>query len=118
MPSKDDEEMKLSFEEYHLYYESTEKVTERRLTTNRWNYSICTAIFVASTALLGWAASNPHFLVVALIAVIILCILAILFCSLWIAQIKDFKMLNNAKFDVLNEMAPTSSTENFFCFII
>ena len=29
-----------SFDEFKLYYESTEKVTDRRLDTNRWNYSI------------------------------------------------------------------------------
>ena len=29
-----------------------------------------------------------------------------LFCSAWIAQIRDFKNLNNAKFSFLNEMAP------------
>lgn len=32
--------------------------------------------------------------------------MAILFCALWIGQIRDFKNLNNAKFTVLNEMAP------------
>lgn len=29
-----------------------------------------------------------------------------LFCSLWLGQITDFKYLNDAKFKVLNEMAP------------
>lgn len=33
--------------------------------------------------------------------------MAILFCALWIGQIRDFKNLNNAKFTVLNEMAPS-----------
>jgi hypothetical protein len=32
--------------------------------------------------------------------------MAFLFCSLWLGQITDFKYLNNAKFKVLNEMAP------------
>ncbi len=32
--------------------------------------------------------------------------MGILLCALWIAQIRDFKALNNAKFEVLNEMAP------------
>ena len=32
--------------------------------------------------------------------------MAILFCALWLAQIRDFKKLNNAKFGLLNEMAP------------
>lgn len=32
--------------------------------------------------------------------------MAILYCTLWILQIQDFKQLNNAKFNVLNKMAP------------
>lgn len=32
--------------------------------------------------------------------------MAALFCILWIGQISDFKSLNNAKFNVLNNMAP------------
>ena len=32
--------------------------------------------------------------------------MAVLFCALWVGQIRDFKKLNNAKFSVLNEMAP------------
>lgn len=35
---------KYSFEEFKLIYESAEKVTDRRLQTNRWNYVICIAI--------------------------------------------------------------------------
>ena len=73
---------RLSFDEFKLYYESTEKVTDRRLETNRWNYSICIATLVA------------------------IAVLAILFCALWVGQIRDFKKLNNAKFMVLNDMAP------------
>ena len=34
------------------------------------------------------------------------CVMAILFCSLWLGQIVDFKYLNNAKFKVLQYMAP------------
>ena len=37
---------------------------------------------------------------------LVLCIMAVLFCSLWLGQITDFKYLNNAKFKILNEMAP------------
>ncbi|VFM95060.1 MAG: hypothetical protein BECKG1743D_GA0114223_100617 [Candidatus Kentron sp. G] len=32
--------------------------------------------------------------------------MAVLYCSLWTRQIRDFKELNNAKFAVLNQMAP------------
>lgn len=103
--AKQDHETKFSFDEFLLFYGSTEKVTDRRLETNRWNYSVCTAIIIACAAILGWATANPNFLAIALVAVLILSSMAILFCRFWIAQIRDFKMLNNAKFEVLNQMA-------------
>jgi len=96
----------LSFEEFKLYYESTERVTERRLSANTWNYSICVAIIIAIATIIGWSASHPTFFYIGLISVIILCSMAVLLCSLWVGQIDDFKHLNNAKFKVLNEMAP------------
>jgi len=100
------ENIKLSYEEFQLFYESTEKVTDRRLNANRWNYSICTAILVANAGLLNWGIAKPEFLIIAVIGVLVLSGMATLFCSLWIGQIKDFKELNNAKFSVLNQMSP------------
>ena len=43
---------------------------------------------------------------VQLAAVLLLAAMAVLFCQLWVAQIRDFKRLNDAKFDILNRMAP------------
>jgi hypothetical protein len=97
---------KLAFDEFKLFYDSTEKVTDRRISANRWNYSICIAILVAVAGIINWGLSKPNFLIITVIAVTFLCIMATLFCSLWIGQIRDFKALNNAKFDVLNKMAP------------
>lgn len=107
--SSDLNSQKLSFEEYKLYYDSTEKVTERRLSMNRWNYSICTAILTVNIIFINWAISNPRFFIAVSIFIIIICIMAILFCTLWIGQISSFKMLNTAKFDILNRMAPSIS---------
>ena len=53
--------VKLSFEEFKLYYESTEKVTERRLSANTWNYSICIAIIVAIAGIVKWSTGNRSF---------------------------------------------------------
>lgn len=97
---------KVGFDEYKLFYESTEKVTDRRLSANKWNYSICTAILVAVAAITSWGLSKPSFVLVSVVAIIILSGMAALYCSLWIGQIRDFKALNNAKFDILNKMAP------------
>ena len=106
MNEKNADGNKFSYAEFQLFYESTEKVTDRRLNANRWNYSICTAILVANAGLLNWGISKPNFLIISVIGVLILSGMATLFCSLWIGQIKDFKELNNAKFKVLNKMSP------------
>lgn len=97
---------RFSFDEFKLYYESTEKVTDRRLETNRWNYSICTAMLIAIGALARWSLTTAALLWVGFAAIGILSAMAVLFCALWIGQIRDFKKLNNAKFSVLNAMAP------------
>lgn len=101
-----DNTSKYSFDEFKLYYDSTEKVTDRRLDINRWNYSICIAILIAIATITNWSLTNTKLLWVGLTADVLLCLMAILFCALWIGQIRDFKNLNNAKFSVLNEMAP------------
>jgi hypothetical protein len=97
---------KLSFEEFKLYYESAEKVTERRLSANTWNHSLCVAIVVAIAVTINWTVSHRPFFYVGLVGVIVICAMATLFCSLWMGQVDDFKLLNNAKFKVLNQMAP------------
>jgi hypothetical protein len=97
---------KYSFDEYKLYYESTEKVTDRRLATNTWNYGLCTAITAAVAGLGNWSTSRPEFALITIGAILMLAGMGTLLCTLWIGQIRDFKALNNAKFDVLSEMAP------------
>lgn len=96
----------VSFEEFQLYYESTEKVTDRRLDTNRWNYSICIAILVGIAAIARWSLASSALIWIGVVAIVVLSFMAILFCQLWVGQIGDFKKLNSAKFDVLNKMAP------------
>jgi hypothetical protein len=96
----------VSFEEFRLYYESAEKVTERRLSTNRWNYSVSTAIIVAIGGILSWSTSHETFRFVAAIGTLFLSGMAFFFCSYWIKQIDDFKALNRAKFAVLENMSP------------
>jgi hypothetical protein len=96
----------LAFEEYKLYYESAERVTERRLDLNKWNYSVMVATLLAIGAVLTWAAQRPNHAVVGGAGVVMLSLMAYLHCSFWTRQIDDFKALNTAKFKVLDEMAP------------
>ncbi|WP_443053537.1 RipA family octameric membrane protein [Streptomyces sp. IBSBF 3352] len=115
----------VSFEEYRLYYESTERVTERRLAMNRWNYSVLTASLLAIGVVLGWASSHDAFLLVGIIGILVLSAVACFMCFYWLKQIDDFKALNTAKFEVLNNMAPlvtfegpngVSAAKSFNCF--
>jgi hypothetical protein len=99
-------QQKFSFEEFKLFYESTEKVTDRRLEANRWNYSICLAIIIANAFIVNWSLDKADYFYVGITVALVLCLMAVLFCSLWMGQIRDFKSLNNAKFEVLNQMAP------------
>jgi hypothetical protein len=89
-----------------MYYESTEKVTDRRLAMNSWNYGICTATIAAIAGLTAWAWPRPEFRFFAAFVDSSLAAMGAIFCTLWIGQIRDFKSLNNAKFEVLNAIAP------------
>lgn len=100
-----DRTKKISFEEFKLFYESTEKVTDRRNSANTWNYSICTAILGAIAAIISWGLSKPDFIWTGVATVEILSAMAALYSTLWIGQIRDLKELNNAKFNIINEMA-------------
>jgi len=89
-----------------MYFESTERVVDRRLALNSWNYGVCIAIIIACGVIGNLAISNSQFRLVSLIGVIVLSSMGILLCHLWKNQIRDYKSLNDAKFWVLNEMAP------------
>lgn len=67
-----------SFEEFKLYYESTEKVTDRRLDTNCWNYSICIATLIAIAVLMKWSLTTASLIWVGFVAVAVLSGMAII----------------------------------------
>lgn len=99
-------ERAVSFEEFKLYFDSAERVTERRIAMNRHNYSVSAAILVAVAAIANFAITNERVRFIAICAILALSATTIIFCSYWIQQIDDSKQLNNAKFELLNEMAP------------
>jgi hypothetical protein len=96
----------ISGEEYRLYYESTEKVIDRRLGLNSWNYGICIAILVAIGFLASWATTKAEFKLLSLVGVSLIAVMGFVLCAYWVRQLNDYKLLNNVKFEVLNEMAP------------
>ena len=106
MDSEQDSKSSCSFEEFKLIYESAEKVTDRRLTKNSQNYSISVGITLAIAVIANWSISNPQYRFSGFTLIAVVSGMASVYAKLWLKQILDFKLLNTAKFEVLNEMAP------------
>jgi hypothetical protein len=102
----DDISHHVSFDEYRMYYQSAERVTDRRLDVNRWNYSIAVTTLIAIGLVLVWGTSAAKNTDVGIAGVVMLSIMAFLHCTFWVRQIDDFKALNTEKFSILNDMAP------------
>lgn len=68
-----------SFEELKLVYESAEKVTDRRISLNKFNYSICTAVFLAIAFIWNWALTNPKYAYAGILIALVLSIIATIF---------------------------------------
>ncbi|WP_103667515.1 hypothetical protein [Pseudanabaena sp. BC1403] len=95
-----------SFDEFKLIYDSAEKVTDRRLSKNSQNYSISVGIVLAIAVIANWSISNSQYRYTGFTLIAVVSIMASVYAKLWLKQILDFKSLNTAKFEVLNEMAP------------
>jgi hypothetical protein len=96
---------RVSFREFELFYRTTEWVTNNRLAANRWNYSVCVALVVGIAVLVKFTSDKTAFVIVGPAGIVTLCVIGVLFCRYWRAEIDTAKNLNNAKFSVLNEMA-------------
>ena len=101
-------EPEYNFEEFKVYYESTERVSDRRIsTTSDGNYSVGVCVSrgrrrTNQTRTRGFYVLRPW----PTCGSIRFHHCRYLLGTLWLRQIDDFKNLNNAKFTVLNSMAP------------
>jgi hypothetical protein len=89
-----------------LYYESTEKTTDRRIALITSNTSLCLAVTAAIGIILAWSFEKKEVWHLTLPVVAIVSFLAILFCRWWSSALISYKDLNAAKFEVINKMAP------------
>ena len=88
MTHADDHEPSVSFEEFRLYYELTEKVTDRRLELSRSNSSLCTLVIAGLGVTCAWTYDKGEVLPIALAVVAFIAILGVLFCYWWFKQIE------------------------------
>ena len=103
--AKDPTADSIAFDEFKLFYDSAEKVTDRRLELNRSNSSLMILIVAGIGATAAWAQGEEEVMPFALAMIIVVSLLSILFCRWWWKQLEAYKDLNGAKFSVLNDMA-------------
>jgi hypothetical protein len=96
----------IHFDEFKMMLDTAEKVTDRRLELNKSNASLCLFVVAGIGTVLGWSHDKRDILPFALVAVTMISILAAAFCVWWWRQVETYKVLNTAKFRVLQEMAP------------
>ena len=63
-------------------------------------------MIIAIALVWSWSLGNTRFAFLTLTVLSALSLVGALFAGFWIQQIADFKVLNHAKFTLLNEMAP------------
>jgi hypothetical protein len=87
-------------EQYKLYVEMTDQVSTRRAHTNRFYVSLLSGLL----ALLSIVMSKGGFARIPGMVILGIGILGILMCILWFFTIRDYRRLNSAKFEVVNQM--------------
>ena len=93
------DQIQLAFDQYRLYLELTDRISERRQTANSFFVAVNTAVI----ALLGYInaereplrAQRFYFLVT---------IAGIILCCLWYRIIRSYRDLNTARFAVVHQM--------------
>jgi hypothetical protein len=94
-----------SFEEFRMMYESTERISERKIAFTRANSTLCIAIIAGQGVAASWGYDNANIDGIVAAILMFISILGIVFCLYWHGQLWTFKQLNDAKFKVLKEMA-------------
>ncbi|MGD9978970.1 MAG: hypothetical protein AB7H66_12135 [Hyphomonadaceae bacterium] len=94
-----------SFEEFRMMYESTERISERKIAFTRANSTLCIAIIAGQGLAASWGYGRPAIDGTVAAMILFISLLGIVFCLYWHGQLWTFKQLNDAKFKVLKEMA-------------
>ena len=87
-------------EQYKLYVEMTDKVSERRIDATKLHISLLTALLAAVSLALGQNLStkNQNFILV------MTGIMGVALCFVWFFNINTYRQLNSLKFKVIHEM--------------
>jgi len=86
-------------EQYKLYVEMADRISERRMQTNKFYISLLSGLL----ALLSILVSMDKFFNQTVIFIIV-SLLGIALCILWHINIRSYRQLNSGKFKVIHEM--------------
>lgn len=85
-------------EQYKLYVEMADKVSERRMQTNKFYISLLSGLLALLSILVTKGNLNQTLIFV------IVSLLGIILCILWYVNIQSYRQLNSGKFKVIHEM--------------
>jgi len=86
-------------EQYKLYVEMADRVSERRAQTNRFYVSLLSGLLALISILRGNVLSELQTAVFVAVA-----ILGLLLCILWYINIRSYRQLNSGKYKIIHEM--------------
>lgn len=92
-------ENSVTLEQYKLFIESTEKVSNRRLETNKFYISLL-GIVISLILFIFQYKNNSTIIFFA-------CLFGILLSFLWLLKLNSFKKLNSAKFRIISKLENT-----------
>lgn len=100
MSSDDDDKSSDLIDQYKLYVTMADRISERRGQDNRFYITILSGLFV----ILSYIVSNKLYLNFLNYITVLIAIFGILLCIIWFFQIRSYKQLNSAKFQIIHEM--------------
>jgi cbb3-type cytochrome oxidase subunit 3 len=97
-----DEEFKRKtlFEQYKLYIEMADRISQRRAQTNQFYLTVLSALVV----ILSFVVSNHLYQNFLNIVIFVIAFIGILLCIIWYYHVQSYKQHNKGKFAVIHEM--------------
>jgi hypothetical protein len=87
------------FDQYKIYLESAERMSDRRLQTNNYFITINSALIA-----LGGILGNTKLIPLDDTSQIIFAVVGIIVCFVWYRMINSYKQINSAKFKVIHQI--------------
>lgn len=98
--TKEDNKIKLVLEQYKTYVEMADRISARRVDTNKLYISLISALL----ALVPFLLNQDIIRTFQMFALLLLSVVGISLCFIWIININSYKQLNSIKYKVIHEM--------------